>query len=241
MIKTEGEPGLQQALVPTNHLMKQGDTFTDALAKQIISIRQMLELLRDNTDTTTNQIANWCFTKLTDLLCMTIRMRSSIGDPEKIWYDAQEKKDFHIKSELANIARQFSLEAKLKKCSFHYSCSEDLPYMVFGDPILLAHILFVWLDNISSFSKRGNSIEMYSFMDFEGYITIKIIDTAGRLKKQDIEQLFCERRESSQQRVMHSNGLFLCQKMAESMGGKIEITPTLNGLAFFLYFLYKKL
>lgn len=238
MIKTKQEPKLKEATALTKHLMKQGNTFTDSLSKELISVRQMIELLRENKDTTTKQIANWAFTKLTDLLCMTLQMRSTIGDPWKVWYETQDKRDFIFREELDKIASQYGIAARIKKFWFHLSVSEAIPKMVHSDPVILTHILFVWLDNVSHFSTAASSVKMLVNIDWPGYITIKITDTAGSLKREDIEQLFNENRQSEQQRVTHSHGLYICQKMAECMGCKIEISPSADGLIFCLHIPY---
>lgn len=240
MIKTTEETSPSEAGLRLKTVMYQGDTFTDSLTKGFIDLRQFLELLQNSNDPSCRDIGNITFARATDMLFMTLRMKAAIGDPARSWYEADEKRECNSTEVLEGIADYFSAEASLKKYLFHYSISQEVPQLIYTDQVLLARILFSWFDNIHHFSAAGDYIAMRVSTENNEYLCIKIIDNAGSLEREEIRQLFSENREGTNGRIIYGNGLFLSQKMAHSLKGKIEIVPTLSGLEFYLYIPYQK-
>ncbi len=240
MIKTTEETSPSEAALRLKIVMYQGDTFTDSLTKGFIDLRQFLELLQNSDDPSCRHIGNVTLAKATDMLFMTLRMKAAITDPAKTWYEAHEKKQCNITEILEHIADYFSAEASLKKYLFHYSIFQQIPELIYTDQVLLSRILISWFDNIHHFSTSGDHTSMRVSTENNEYLCIKIIDNAGSLEREEIRQLFSENREGMRGRVKYGNGLFLSQKMVRSLGGKIEIVPTLSGLEFYLYIPYQK-
>lgn len=240
MVKTTEESCLTEPYQQVSRLMHQGDTFSDLLTTALIDLRQFLELLRNSSDNSSRQIGNITYGKVTNMLHMTLQMKASIGDPNKDWYEVCVKRECNSKEELESIAGIFSAAAKLKNYHFHYSISQEIPEWIYTDQILLARILLSWLENIDHFSNAHDRIAMQVFIEHNEYLCIKITDTAGGLERLEIEQLFSENRLGTNGRAAYGRGLFLYQKMASSLKGKIQITPTISGLEFYLYLPYQK-
>jgi signal transduction histidine kinase len=223
-----------------NYFIRQGDEFLSTIANELIDLRDFLDLLIDADDARYSQVGRIAYTRASQILYMALRMRGAIADTDAIWYEAGEHHEQKLTLELERITKLFSAVAAVKNFQFHYSFSEQLPERIYTDSILVAQILFIWLDNINHFSSAGDRIEMRVTQEFEDYICIKLTDKAGSLKTEDIEQLFCENRRSSKERVSFGSGLYLSKKMADYLQGRIEITPSIDGLIFCLYIPYQK-
>jgi K+-sensing histidine kinase KdpD len=223
-----------------NYYIRQGNEFLSAIAKDLIDLRGFLDLLIEADDPQYSQVGRIAYTRATQILYMVLRMRGAIGDTNAVWYETGEHHHQKLIHELEKITSFFSAVARIKNYQFHYSFSEELPEHIHTDSVLVAHILFIWLDNINHFSRAGSRIELRVTEEFEDYICIKLTDDAGSLREEDIKQLFCENRNNSKERVSFGSGLFLSQKMATYLKGKIEITPSVKGLIFCLYIPHTK-
>jgi signal transduction histidine kinase len=240
MIKALKNTEISEEVQRINYYIRQGNEFLSAIAKELIDLRGFLDLLTEAEDPRYKQVGRIAYTRATQILYMALRMRGVVGDINTIWYEAPEHHQHTLIPELERITSLFSAAAKLNDFKFHYSFAEELPEHIYTDSVLVAHILFTWLDNINRFSHAGNRVEMQVTLEFEDYLCIKLTDNAGSLKTEDIHQLFYENRNSSNERASFGNGLFLSQKMATYLKGKIEITPSSNGLIFCLYIPHTK-
>ncbi|MBB3167480.1 CHASE domain-containing protein [Simiduia aestuariiviva] len=149
---------------------------------------------------------------------------------------ALDKHPFNLRESLKRIHAIFSTEAQAKNIDFIFDLPERAPERFIGDGLRVEQILLNICGNAIKFTSRGQVKLSLSISDLDqtgstADLTFTVQDTGIGIDKAEIHTLFnaFHQADVSTTRKFGGTGLGLsiCKKLAESMGGSIEIESEL--------------
>jgi PAS domain S-box-containing protein len=141
-----------------------------------------------------------------------------------------EKKTIESKIFFLPLLERFIADAKNKKLDFNYYFDNHFPDSFVSDPKRLQQILEQFLSNAIKFTHRGKIDANFSAKNAgpnKTEIAITVTDTGIGIKTDYLDkvfQLFSQQEESDNRSYEGLGlGLTLCKKIAQLMGGRIEV------------------
>lgn len=125
--------------------------------------------------------------------------------------------------------------------TFNYEITDNVPIYFFTDSTRLKQIIMNLLSNSIKYSKINKKNIINFKIDFNGiYIIFIIEDTGIGIKEEDIGNLFKYKSVTTNNNIIKCDsngfGLYICNKLAQLLGGKIEIkSKYMIGTTFILY------
>lgn len=148
----------------------------------------------------------------------------NIGRQESAQFEPPVEKD--VISILKKKSNDFSLLSQ-SQGKFLFSSLQPNEYIASIQETLLNHIIQNFLQNALKFTPKGKKIELRSFINEKGYLTIEVVDEGiGVDEKQDMFAPFNRKGDKSGVGL----GLFLAKSAADSMGAKISVKNRIDGI-----------
>ncbi len=147
----------------------------------------------------------------------------NIGRQESAQFESPVERD--VIKILQKKSQDFSLLAQSQGKNFITLLQPD-EFIASIQETLLNHIIQNFLQNALKFTPQGKKIELQSYINEDGYLTIEVIDEGvGIDEKQDIFAPFNRKGNKSGVGL----GLFLAKSAADSMGAKISVKNRKDG------------
>ena len=141
-----------------------------------------------------------------------------------------EATEFEIDSVLENVANLIGEKASAKGLELIFDLPQDVPYMLYGDPLRLGQILINYGNNAVKFTEQGELkiiVRVQERMGDEAVFYFGVRDTGIGLTAEQISRLFrsFEQADTSTTRKYGGTGLGLaiCKRLAELMGGEVGV------------------
>ncbi|WP_371185861.1 ATP-binding protein [Thalassotalea maritima] len=141
-----------------------------------------------------------------------------------------DKVEFDLVSLFDRLTNVLALTADTKGLAFQFSTAPDLNPRYFGDPVRIGQILINLTSNAIKFTSEGSVTVKVAPRGNE--LHFAVIDTGIGLSKTQLKRIFkpFSQADNSITRRFGGTGLGLtiCHKLANLMGGRIEVESTLN-------------
>ena len=141
-----------------------------------------------------------------------------------------EQVRFPLKRWLWEVVTPLRVSAEAKGLELHVSASDDLPIDAIGDPGRLRQIVTNLVSNAVKFTQQGHiDVSMRPSDEFEGQLGLRLSvkDTGigiAEEKQQSIFGAFVQADSSTSRRYGGTGlGLSICVKLAQMMGGRIDL------------------
>ncbi len=149
---------------------------------------------------------------------------------------------YSLSEMLHNIVNMIKIKAENKNLGFEVEVDGKLPDKLKGDDVRVTQIILNLLNNAVKYTREGKvSLNVNSEME-QGRLLLKIAvkDTGIGIKEEDLPSLFedFQRLDMTQNRNIEGTGLGLAitQRLAELMGGRIEVSSVYGeGSVFTVY------
>lgn len=153
------------------------------------------------------------------------------------------KEEYRLKGMLQNVVTMIQYMADEKHLKFHISVDKHMPSVLLGDVDRIRQMMINLLNNAIKYTQEGSvTLDITKEEISQNELILKIIvkDTGIGIKEDDLQNLFVnfQRLDMDNNRSIEGTGLGLAitQKLAECMGGRIEVSSTYNeGSTFTLY------
>ncbi|MDX1804205.1 MAG: response regulator, partial [Alcanivorax sp.] len=145
-----------------------------------------------------------------------------------------DRQNFILASVFDNVRNQLGNTAANKGLALSLEISNDVPAMLFGDPLRLGQVLINYINNAIKFSDRGEihaSVRRISSDSRSCLLHFEVTDEGIGIEEKALEQLFesFQQADTSTTRRYGGTGLGLAisKKLVESMDGRVgaESTP----------------
>jgi signal transduction histidine kinase/HPt (histidine-containing phosphotransfer) domain-containing protein/BarA-like signal transduction histidine kinase len=148
-------------------------------------------------------------------------------EQEKIFIKTSE---VNIKKLFTSIYKNFEPQALEKGISLHYHISENLPEYLLTDKQRVTQVIKNLVTNAIKFTEKGSIELSYNFKDISkdsGEIQVDVSDTGIGIELDEqakMFELFTQQNQSNSRSYEGLGiGLTLCRKIADLMGGRIEL------------------
>jgi PAS domain S-box-containing protein len=147
-----------------------------------------------------------------------------------------ETAEFDLNKMVKNIVNLSSHRASTKSNILSYTCTKDMPSVVFGDENRITQILNNLIGNALKFTKNGTVVvnvdSSEGSMPGNSKLHFSVMDSGIGIAPEKIESLFepFTQADSSTTRKYGGTGLGLaiCKRLVELMGGKFHVESTQN-------------
>lgn len=151
---------------------------------------------------------------------------------------ALENTPFNIREALAAVVGPMRKTCANNGVSIVFHVSPDVPGWVRGDPTRVKQVMNNLLSNAIKFTKSG-SIRILVHTPTPGRVRFAVRDTGIGISKDVQERLFDEFSQADQSTARRFGGtglgLAICQRLVETMGGKIGLESALNQGSLFWF------
>ena len=144
-----------------------------------------------------------------------------------------EETEFNLSDVLNNLASLIAPKAHEKGLNLLYSWDIGIPQRIIGDPLRIGQILLNLVSNAVKFTHQGEievRINFQNTSDNKTLLDFQVRDTGIGLTPDQISNLFSAftQADSSTTRKYGGTGLGLsiCRRLAELMGGKVDVEST---------------
>lgn len=155
-----------------------------------------------------------------------------------------DKRTIESEKFFITILQQFAEDAENKKLEFNYSFDKEFPASFISDPKRIQQILEQFLANAIKFTEDGKINTRFSAREVgpnKTEIAFTVTDTGIGIKEEYLDkvfQLFSQQEESDSRSYEGLGlGLTLCKKIAQLLGGKIEVESRENKGSSFAFIL----
>lgn len=181
---------------------------------------------------------------LTDAGKTLLNIINSVLDLSKI--DAGEliieKTQVNLRTEVQAVVDMLHLAASSRRIFLTSHFSNDVPNLVFGDPIRIRQVIINIVNNAIKFTHTGGvniDISLIKRGDLDCEILFKIIDTGIGIPEDKVAAIFEDyvQVDDSTTRKYGGTGLGLsiCQRLVRLMGGEIKVDSVLNQGSIFSF------
>ncbi|RLA72968.1 MAG: hypothetical protein DRG24_01475 [Epsilonproteobacteria bacterium] len=137
---------------------------------------------------------------------------------------------FNINNVLDEVAGMVSSRARGSNIEFIFDIEKDVPSKVIGDPLRLSQLLTNLLSNAMKFTDKGEvRLNVMRLEDSKSHVNLRfdVIDTGIGIKEERIDDIFVPF-SSANDKSQTGMGLFISRKLAQLMGGDIQVESTVN-------------
>lgn len=162
-----------------------------------------------------------------------LRILNDILDFSKIEADklVLEEKEFNLTDVVGNMYNLVRLKAREKEIKLSIHIHQDVPRMLFGDPLRLSQVLINLVGNAVKFSSSGDRVSLKVTLkesdDNKATLQFDVVDTGIGLSQKQQEKLFqpFTQADNSTTREFGGTGLglIISKKIVEMMGGTIWV------------------
>ncbi|MBQ8787327.1 MAG: response regulator [Oscillospiraceae bacterium] len=149
---------------------------------------------------------------------------------------------YSLSEMLHNIVNMIKIKAEKKNLNFNVKVDSKLPDKLIGDDVRVTQVILNLLNNAVKYTHEGLVALIVEGERDEGKVLLKISvkDTGVGIKEEDLSSLFkdFQRLDMTQNRNIEGTGLGLAitQRLAELMGGRIEVSSVYGeGSVFTVY------
>ncbi len=132
---------------------------------------------------------------------------------------------FNLNNVLDEVAGMVSNRARGSKVEFIFDIDKNVPSQVIGDPLRLSQLLTNLLSNAMKFTENGEvRLKVRRLDDSHAHVNLRfdVIDTGVGIEKDRIDDIFAPF-SSANDKSQTGMGLFISKKLAQLMGGNIEV------------------
>ncbi len=152
------------------------------------------------------------------------------------------EQNYSLNEMLSNIVNMIKIKADAKGLAFSIAVDEKLPAKLMGDDVRVSQIIVNLLNNAVKYTHDGLVSVAVSGEKNDDTIMLKVAvkDTGIGIKKEDLAELFKDFRRLDMGRNRHIEGtglgLAISNRLAELMGGRIEVSSAYGiGSVFTVY------
>ncbi|WP_308639957.1 response regulator [Paenibacillus silvisoli] len=146
-----------------------------------------------------------------------------------------ESTRFDLYEVLQNIASLTGFKANENGLTFHFDIHGDVPQMLVGDPFRLQQVLLNITNNAVKFTSKGGLSIAVSRVSGEGTgiaLAFAVRDTGIGMTDEQVDNLFLEFTQADMSTTRKFGGtglgLVISKKLAEAMGGRIDVDSELG-------------
>ncbi|WP_194435550.1 hybrid sensor histidine kinase/response regulator [Vibrio fluminensis] len=156
-------------------------------------------------------------------------------------YNVVELKWFNLREMVEEVIDLMQMKASQKQLNFQSAIDESVPSYVKGDAVKTRQILINLLGNAIKFTTIGSvQLTVNSIPSSEGnsQVNFEIIDSGIGIANEDLERIFTPFEQVASLSTQNGTGLGLSisKQFVDLMGGKLEVSSTLNqGTTFSFY------
>ncbi len=141
-----------------------------------------------------------------------------------------ETSRFNLHEELTHTLELFVASANEKEITMLAYLDPFIPYELEADPLRIKQIIANFISNAIKFTPAEGTVELEAFCD-NGMLRVSIKDTGVGLAKEDQKRIFnafTQAKNSESFTGGSGLGLSICKKLAEHMGGNVNVESTLG-------------
>ncbi len=153
-----------------------------------------------------------------------------------------ENRPFRLSSLIREVAEIFRHEICAHGLKFHVDIEQDLPERLVGDSLRLRQVLINLLGNAVKFTKQGSiGLTVDAVSRHENRITLRItvkdtgIGISDRQQKTIFDSFSQADTSTTRQYGGTGLGLAICKRLANLMGGSVEVTSTMGVGSTFIF------
>ena len=154
---------------------------------------------------------------------------------------------YDISSLLNDLINGISLQLRKKKLDLELDIAQDIPYKLSGDEIHIRQVISNLLSNAVKYTEKGKitlHLGWKQVSEDEIELDLSVKDTGIGIKKSDIPKLFgvFQRMDSTARSKKDRTGLGLAitNRLADMMGGRLEVQSTYGKGSEFSFFIVQK-
>ncbi len=135
------------------------------------------------------------------------------------------KEEIKLEDFILDIEELFSYQIELKKIDFHVSVSKRIPRLIYSDATRMKQIVSNLIGNALKFTPHNARIDLV-FSSYDNTLHIDVIDQGSGIapsKQEIIFESFMQGCDSVNKSEGAGLGLAISQKMAQLLGGKVEL------------------
>lgn len=159
-----------------------------------------------------------------------------------------EEHTFSVKEIFKSLNGMLMGKAKEKNLELVFSCEEDVPDSLLGDPTRLTQIIINLTGNAIKFTKKGKvQVKVKVLKNEKGFTTVEfsVNDTGIGIPQDKLEHIFERFRQAESHTTRKYGGtglgLSIAKQLVELQGGKLSVISEIKlGSTFSFYISYKK-